>query len=32
MAMAIGKLEDSDPHYFVLHDYKLLLQLNERLT
>ena len=30
MAMAMGKLEDSDPHYFVVHDNKLLLQRNEK--
>ena len=28
--MAMGKLEDSDPHYFVAHDHKLLLQRNEK--
>jgi len=30
MAMALGKLEDVDPNYFVLHDGKLLLQKNEK--
>jgi hypothetical protein len=30
MAMAMGKLEDSDPHYFVVHDNKLLLQRNAK--
>jgi YHS domain-containing protein len=30
MAMAMGKLEDSDPKYFVVHENKLLLQRNEK--
>ena len=30
MAMAMGKLEDSDPNYFVVHDNKLLFQRNEK--
>jgi YHS domain-containing protein len=30
MAMAMGKLEDSDPNYFVVHEDKLLLQRNEK--
>ena len=30
MAMALGKLEDVDPNYFVVHDGKLLLQKNEK--
>lgn len=28
MAMTMGKLEDVDPNYFVVHDDKLLLQRN----
>lgn len=30
MAMTMGKLEDVDPVYFVVHDDKLLLQRNEK--
>lgn len=30
MAMAMGKLEDSDPNYYVVHDNKLLLQRNQK--
>ena len=30
MAMTMGKLEDVDPTYFVVHDDKLLLQRNEK--
>lgn len=30
MAMAMGKLEDVDPNYFLVHDSKLLLQRNEK--
>src|SRR5690349_11467786 len=30
MAMAMGKLEDADPNYFLVHDDKLLLQRNEK--
>ena len=30
MAMAMGKLEGSDPNYFVVHDSKLLFQRNEK--
>lgn len=30
MAMAIGKLEDADPNFFLVHDGKLLLQRNEK--
>ena len=30
MAMTMGKLEDVDPTYFVVHDYELLLQRNEK--
>ena len=30
MAMAMGKLEDADPTFFLVHDGKLLLQRNEK--
>ena len=30
MAMTMGKLEDVDPNYFLVHDGKLLLQRNEK--
>jgi len=30
MAMTMGKLEDVDPIFFVVHDGKLLLQRNEK--
>lgn len=30
MAMTMGKLEDVDPNYFLVHDSKLLLQRNEK--
>lgn len=30
MAMTMGKLEDVDPNYFLVHDDKLLLQRNEK--
>jgi YHS domain-containing protein len=30
MAMALGKLEDADPNYFLVYDGKLLLQKNEK--
>ena len=30
MAMTMGKLEDIDPNYFLVHDGKLLLQRNEK--
>ena len=30
MAMTMGKLEDVDPTFFVVHDGKLLLQRNEK--
>jgi YHS domain-containing protein len=30
MAMTMGKLEDVDPNYFVVHGDKLLLQKNEK--
>ena len=30
MAMTIGKLEDVNPIFFVVHNDKLLLQRNER--
>lgn len=30
MAMALGKLEDADPTFFLVHDDKLLLQRNEK--
>ena len=30
MAMTMGKLEDVDPNYFVVHGDKLLLQRNEK--
>jgi len=30
MAMAMGRVEDADPNYFVVHDGKLLLQRNEK--
>jgi YHS domain-containing protein len=30
MAMAMGKLEDADPNFFLVHDGKLLLQRNEK--
>jgi len=30
MAMTMGKIEDSDPNYFVVHENKLLLQRNEK--
>jgi len=28
--MTMGKLEDVDPNYFLVHDSKLLLQRNEK--
>src|SRR5215472_2033850 len=30
MAMTMGKLEDVNPNYFLVHDGKLLLQRNEK--
>ena len=30
MAMTMGKLEDVEPNYFLVHDGKLLLQRNEK--
>jgi len=30
MAMAMGKQEDADPNFFLVHDGKLLLQRNEK--
>jgi len=30
MAMTMGKLEDADPNFFLVHDGKLLLQRNEK--
>lgn len=30
MAMTMGRLEDVDPNYFLVHDGKLLLQRNEK--
>jgi YHS domain-containing protein len=30
MALTIGKLEDVDPNYFLVHEGKLLLQRNEK--
>lgn len=30
MAMAMGKLEDADPTFFLVHDGRLLLQRNEK--
>ena len=30
MAMAMGKLEDGDPNYFLVYEGKLFLQRNER--
>jgi YHS domain-containing protein len=30
MAMTMGKLEDVDPNYFVVHNDKLLMQRNEK--
>jgi len=30
MAMTMGKLEDVDPNYFLVHDGKLLLQRNKK--
>jgi len=30
MAMTMGKLEDADPNYFVVHEDKLLLERNEK--
>jgi hypothetical protein len=31
MAMAMGKQEDADPNFFLVHDGKLLLQRNEKV-
>ena len=30
MAMAMGKLEDGDPNYFLVYEGKLFLQRNEK--
>ena len=30
MAMTMGKLEDADPNFFLVHDGKLLVQRNEK--
>jgi len=30
MALTMGKLEDADPNYFLVHEGKLLLQRNEK--
>lgn len=30
MAMTMGKLEDADPNFFLVHEGKLLLQRNEK--
>jgi len=30
MPLAMGRVEDADPNYFVVHDGKLLLQRNEK--
>jgi YHS domain-containing protein len=30
MALTMGKLEDADPNYFLVHEDKLLLQRNEK--
>jgi len=30
MAMTMGKLEDADPNFFVVHEGKLLVQRNEK--